>query len=181
MRPPSLNALVRIFYDSSDDLGKFDLVAPIDMPPPYRLLLDHQHHMTVTVEKHFKSPVDVRVLKVHESDDHYARCITLVTRSDERVVQYGIVRIRWDAVSHEVGRLIRAARVPLGRILIEHNVMRDVSLAGLWRIQPATELKRLFGCPDEAHGETFGRTALIRVESAPAIELLEVVAPEYKP
>ena len=34
------------------------------MPEPYRSLLVHTHHMTVTVERHYGGPVDVQVLRL---------------------------------------------------------------------------------------------------------------------
>lgn len=172
----SLNDLVQLFYASMDEMGKFRQVTPDQMPPPFRALLDHVHHMTVTVEQYFGSPVDVRVLETSEFDNQYARKIVLVTQADRRVVQFGIVRLCWDAISEKVARSIRSEQVPLGRILIEHAVMRDVSLDGLWHVEPADELRQLFACGD-GPVETYGRTATIRVDGTPAVELLEIVAP----
>jgi hypothetical protein len=70
---------------------------------------------------------------------------------------------------------IEAEDTPLGRVLIENNVLRRVRLASLWRVRAGAELARLF---DLAAGAvTYGRTALIECNNEPAVELLEIVAP----
>jgi hypothetical protein len=76
----------------------------------------------------------------------------------------------------EVRREIESQTTPLGRILIRHNVLREVELCKLWRVEPGQELCRLFKIALAAM--TFGRTALIHCNGQPAIELLEIVAPE---
>src|SRR5687767_1782568 len=71
-----------------------ELLAPDAVPEPYRRLLVHDHHMTVTVEAFYGSRVDVRVLERRRDGDLYSRKILLVLQSDGRVVQSGVVRIR---------------------------------------------------------------------------------------
>src|SRR4051812_39190777 len=71
-----------------------ELLPPETLPEPYRRLLVHNHHMTVTVEEFYGSLVDVRVLERIHDGDTYARKILLTLQSDGRVVQSGIVRIR---------------------------------------------------------------------------------------
>ena len=70
---------------------------------------------------------------------------------------------------------IESQNTPLGRILIEHNVMRQVQLISLWKVAPGEELRKLFGLADA--DVTYGRTALIYCNGVPAVELLEIVAP----
>jgi chorismate-pyruvate lyase len=65
--------------------------------------------------------------------------------------------------------------VPLGRVLIEHNVMRNVRLLSLWQIEPGAELRQLFKLPEAER--CYGRTALIYCNGVPAVELLEIVTP----
>ena len=77
---PDLQVLIDLFYGSSVELGEFDEVAAAEMPEPIRGLLDHDQHMTVTVEAFHQSPVDVQVLAVHSTDMHYARKILLTRR-----------------------------------------------------------------------------------------------------
>lgn len=172
---PELNALVHLFYPSLADLGQFLEVSESDMPEVPRKLLWHDAHMTVTVESHHQSSVDVHVLDTQITPLHYSRRILLKRHSDGRVVQFGIVRLSSTFLSEDVRQEIESEAIPLGRILIEHNVLRDVRLLSLWKIEPSQELAGLFGLD---HPETvYGRTALIYCNGLPAVELLEVVTP----
>src|SRR6476659_6163217 len=63
------------------------------LPEPYRGLLAHTHHMTVTLEALYGSPVDVRVLNADRLGDFYHRRIVLTLQRTGRTVQYGLVRI----------------------------------------------------------------------------------------
>lgn len=132
--------------------------------------------MTVTVERHHGQLVDVQVLRDQVSGDSYQREILLRTQSNRRVVQYGIVRLRLSMLSEQVKDQILAGDIPLGRVLIQHDVMRQVQLGVLWRVQCGPVLANYFDCPNGTI--SYGRTALIYLDCEPAIELLEIVAPE---
>jgi chorismate-pyruvate lyase len=173
---PDLDELAALFYPSTETLGRFEEVSAVEMPPVFQKLLAHNNHMTVTVEGYHRSPVDVRVLDKTLQGDHYSRKILLARQSDGAVVQYGIVRIDFAQVNPEVRRKIESEGIPLGRVLISHNVLREVELVALWRIEPGTELRDLLGTAP--HEVVYGRTALIHVAGEPAVELLEIVTPD---
>ncbi|HVX15473.1 MAG TPA: hypothetical protein VHC22_30070 [Pirellulales bacterium] len=172
---PDLPSLTSLFYPSRDTLGQFSEVSVDEVPEPYRQLLAHNHHMTVAVEEFHGCPVEVRVLRRQETDTRYAREILLARQSDGLVVQYGIMRVNFDYLPPQVQDLIRGEQTPLGRILIEHNILRRVQLFSLRRVELGSELGRLFEHPVGA--TTYGRTAIIECNQAPAIELLEIVTP----
>eukprot|EP00026_Physarum_polycephalum_P016267 Phypoly_transcript_17139.p1 GENE.Phypoly_transcript_17139~~Phypoly_transcript_17139.p1 ORF type:complete len:217 (+),score=21.34 Phypoly_transcript_17139:121-771(+) len=48
-----------------------------NMPSPYNILLPPNHHMTQTLEAHFKQPVSLHVIATNHTGDEYARAITL--------------------------------------------------------------------------------------------------------
>ena len=169
---PNLAALINEFYSSVEEIGELHSLAPRRIPEVYRQLLDHDDHMTVTVESFHKEPVDVRVLQEKDSGQHYTREILLIRQSDQAVVQYGIVRLNFAFLEPNVAEEIRAKQTPLGRILIAHNVLRKVELACLWSVNPSAALAEHIGA-----NPTYGRTAMIYCNSEPAIELFEVVAP----
>ena len=173
---PDLAELVGLFYPSLAELGQFSEVADQQLPEVYQRLLSHNGHMTETVEEFHHSKVDVSVLAKSVTTDHYARKILLKRQSDNRVVQFGIMRIRYDLLTDVVRSEIESEDIPLGRVLISHNVLREVELVSLWKIQPGAELAKLLGA---APAETvYGRTALIHVDGEPGVELLEIVSPE---
>jgi chorismate-pyruvate lyase len=173
---PELETLVSLFYNAPEELGYCREVTALELPPVYRDLLAHAHHMTVTVEQHHGTLVDVQVLETRLDADHYSRKILLRRRTDGRVVQFGIMRLNFAHVSDIVRQEVESRSTPLGRILIRNNVLRQVELFNLWEITPGPDLCRLFDItPDQ---RTYGRTALIHCNEEPAVELLEIVVPQ---
>jgi chorismate-pyruvate lyase len=172
---PDLRALYALF-PPGDHEPEYEFVPPDEVPPPYHGLLVHEHHMTVTVEEFHGEAVDVRVLAKNRTGNSYARKILLVTQQTRRVVQFGIVRINFDYTSAAVRAAIEAEDTPLGRILIEHNVLRRIEPTGFVRVIPGKAMMEWFGLGRPQ--PTYGRLAYIHCDNQPAVELLEVVAPE---
>jgi chorismate-pyruvate lyase len=145
------------------------------MPEPYRDLLAHTEHMTVTVEAHYGAPVDVRVLTADQFGDFYHRQIVLVPQGTDKVVQYGLMRINLGCCSRPVRDAILAQKTPLGRILIEHNVLRRVEPTSFLRIEPGPSLTAALQLAKPV--PLFGRTGVIFFNDRPAVAVLEVLAP----
>ncbi|MCC9605479.1 hypothetical protein LOC68_22745 [Blastopirellula sp. JC732] len=172
---PDLDELVRLFYDNPSELADFTEVSAAETPEPFKELLAHDHHMTVTVERFHQSPVDVQVLQTDTVGAAYSRKILLSKQTDGKVVQFGIVRLHCNHLSAIVEQEIKSERIPVGRVLINHNVLRQVQLTSLWRVVPGEELRDLLALePGEV---IYGRTALIFCDGEPAVELLEIVTP----
>ena len=178
LTPPAaeLHGLISLFYDDAATLGEFEERDAQNCPASYQHMLAHEAHMTVTVERRHGCSVDVEVLETAHEPQHYLRKILLRRQSDRRVVQFGIVRLALEPLDRVVRDEIMSQRIPLGRVLIEHDVMRQVQLNALWRVHCGRELAQYFEV--EAGHETYGRTALIYCNGEPAVELLEIVAPE---
>jgi chorismate-pyruvate lyase len=175
MAGPNLPTLFALFL-GADDMPEYELVSPDEVPPPYHDLLVHEHHMTVTVEAHHGDLVDVRILERRQEDDWYARKILLTLQGSGRVVQFGIMRVHFHYCSAGVRDEIVAGQTPLGRILIQHNVLRRIEPTGYLRVLPGPAMMMWFGIPHVQ--PTYGRLALIYCDAMPAVELLEIVAPE---
>jgi len=170
---PELSELIALFYPQADTLGQFREVQAAETPQPFNQLLAHDHHMTVTVERFHGCPVDVEVLEKRNDGNFYSRKILLRRTSDNQVVQYGIVRLNCDYLEDEPANEIKSEKIPLGRVLIQHNVLREVQLTSLWQVSPGNELAKLLALqPNET---IYGRTALIYCNGEPAVELLEIV------
>ncbi len=172
-----LDLLINQFYPSEILRGRLGTFESVDSAPsPFSELLDHHNHMTVTVEAFHGQTVDVAVHRTTYQNQWYAREITLVTTQSRETVQYGIVLLNTLALDETVWKEIESEQTPLGRVLIEHNVLREVQLCGLWRVCVGESLAKLLNVQI---GEVlFGRTALIYCDGEPAIELLEIVTPE---
>ena len=175
---PDMKTLFALF-PPGDDMPEYEHVAADEVPPPYDGLLVHEQHMTVTVEAHHGSLVDVRVLAHRHEGDSYARKILLALQSNGRIVQFGIARVNLSYCSPEVRAEILAARTPLGRILIQHNVLRRIEPTAFLRIIPGSAMMEWFSL--KRRQPSYGRLAYIHCDGKPAIELLEIVAPEPAP
>lgn len=175
MPPESfLQGLLDLF--PGDYLSAHAFIPAEEVPHPYHGLLVHEHHMTVTVEAHHGSLVDVKVLQKNVQGDSYARKILLALQSTNRVVMFGLVRIHLNYCSPAVRDEIVSEKTPLGRILINHNVLRRIEPTGFLRVTPGPEMMQWFGLSQPT--PTYGRTAIIHCDGQPAVELLEIVAPE---
>lgn len=163
-------------FPPADDLPDYELVSSDEVPQPYHVLLVHTHHMTVTVEAHHDARVDVHLLARRHHGNHYARKIVLTPQGTDRVVLFGIVRINLDFCSPEVSAAIVEGKTPLGRILIEHDVLRRIEISAYLRIRPGPRQMAWFGLSEPR--ALYGRLGYIHCDGKPAVELLEVVAPE---
>ena len=125
------------------------------------------------------------------NDGWYAREILLETPAG-KIVQHGIVRIDLTHLDAPTARAIREGRQPLGRILIEAGMLRDVHGVKLLEIMPGPHLQDLFRLTvpgpagiartaGMAGAPVYGRVADIQLDGLPAVELLEIVAPAAGP
>jgi len=174
MNGPRLDELFALFA-GPDDHPPVEYIDGEDMPQPYRDLLVHEHHMTVTMEAFHGGPVNVRVLDFRQDGSRYSRKIVLASRDTGKIVQFGIVRIDLDVTTPEVRAAIVARQTPLGRILIEHNVLRRIEPTAFLRIHAGSEQMAWFGLTEPS--TLYGRLAIIHYNEQPAVELLEVAAP----
>ena len=175
-----LEELLEFFPKYVLDAGDYEVVHADTIPSPYRRILDHEHHMTVTLEEHCGCLVHLKVVDVHRKADDYARQLTLTAGPDGPNVLAGIMRFNLSQVSDEIREEIVAAKTPLGRLLIEHGVLRRLQPSVFLKIKTTSPFGELLGLDDnetERWPETYGRLALIFCNDQPAVELLEVVTP----
>jgi len=151
------------------------VVPPARLPEPYHGLLAHTMHMTETVEAFYADAVDVRVLASEFQGPIYQRRILLTLRGTGRVVQFGFVRINLESCSPAVRDAINEEKTPLGRILVENNVLRRIEPTSFLRVAPGPTLGREM----ELAGEPalYGRTGVIFFDDRPAISVLEILSP----
>ena len=170
-----LKKLTDLFPQNQPLFAKAEHVASAMVPEPYQRLLVHNSHMTVSMEAYHQSRVDVRILDRRLEGDIYARKIVLVKSGTEQVVQFGIVRFDLQYVTRRVREEILAGETPLGRVLINHNVLRHIDLGAVLRITTGPELADLF--TEEPGQTTYGRLATIFCNQQPAVDLLEISVP----
>ena len=172
---PTFDHLYQLFPDSPDRPRAVE-VPDNEVPEPYHRLLVHRHHMTVTVEGFYGSPVDVRVLNCHRTGNEYARKILLTLKDEShRVVQFGLVRINLGACTEPVRNAIVEGKTPLGRVLIQHNMLRRIEPIAFLRVSLSPTMAEWFRVP--LGTETYGRVGIIYTGDRPVVEVLEILAP----
>ncbi|MEX1094650.1 MAG: hypothetical protein WED34_01305 [Planctomycetales bacterium] len=170
-----LNALTGLFPGGDALIAAAEHIPSALTPEPYKTLLVHDQHMTVTMEAHHGANVDVRILDRRLDGDVYSRKIVLVKHGTEQVVQFGIVRFDLRYVTQAVRDEILQGEAPLGRVLIEHNVLRHLDLGAVLRLTAGPGLAEALRMP--VGGITYGRLATIFCNHRPAVDLLEISAP----
>ena len=170
-----LNSLIGLFPSEEAMILQADHIPRDLTPEPYKELLVHGHHMTVTMENFHGSPMEVRVHEQRQEDNLYLRKITLVKAGSDHIVQFGIVRFNFDYVTAEIRDQILRAEIPLGRILIEYNVLRHIDLGAIVKLTAGPGLAKHLNM--DVGQATYGRMATIFCNHRPALDLLEVSAP----
>ena len=154
---------------------KAEHVAKEVTPEPYRQMLVHEHHMTVTMESFHKCAVEVIVIDSRFENELYLRRSLLRKSGTDKMVQLGYVRFNFEYVTKSVKEEILAGITPLGRVLIQHNVLRHVDLGAIIRFTAGPGLVKTLQMSD---GQvTYGRMATIFCNGSPAIDLLEISSP----
>ncbi|GIX04795.1 MAG: hypothetical protein KatS3mg114_0664 [Planctomycetaceae bacterium] len=170
-----LHALLNLFPQPQAVITHAEHIPSAITPEPYKTLLVHHEHMTVTMERYHQGPVSVRVLQDRLEGDIYARQIVLVKHDTHQPVQFGIVRFDLSFVDPRVRAEILARQTPLGRILIQHNVLRHIDLGAVLKVTLGPALAEWLQAKENA--VTYGRLATIFCDRKPAVDLLEVSAP----
>ncbi|MFQ5731884.1 MAG: hypothetical protein ACE5KM_08010 [Planctomycetaceae bacterium] len=170
-----LNALTNSFPNDPPLIARAEHVPAALVPEPYHEMLVHDQHMTVTMERYHACVVHVRILDRVQRGNRYTREILLLKQGTEDVVQFGIVRFDLQFVTPAVRDEILKGEIPLGRVLINHNVFRHIDLGALLRVAAGPRLAEYFGVADGT--ETYGRLATIFCNRQPAVDLLEISAP----
>lgn len=171
---PDFHALYQLFPDTYDK-PHAEIVPGDDVPEPYKQLLVHTHHMTVTVEQFYGQPVDVKVLDSWLTGDEYARKILLKLKHTGSMVQFGLVRIDLSVCPMPVRDAILAGQTPLGRVLIENDMLRRIEPTAFLRVNLGEVMAKWFDC--EPGTETYGRLGVIFTGDHPVIEVLEILSP----
>ncbi len=168
-----LRLLFAFFGDA--DLPKATILPADDVPPPYHDLLVHHQHMTETLERYHASPVAVHPYRVHQQGEMYGRKLDLSLPGSGKIVMTGLMIINLTFVKEEVARQIVEGKTPLGRILVDNNVLREVSSGAYLRLDPSDPLVARF--QQDPLRPAYGRLATIFFDGKPAVDLLEIVAP----
>ena len=170
-----LHKLASLFPDGDQLFDVVEHVPASTTPEPYKSLLVHEQHMTVTMEEFYHCGVDVHVAFEEWSEPLYNREILLTKAGTDVVVQFGLVRFAFTYGTPAGKAEILEKKLPLGRVLIQHNVLRHIDLGAILKITPGPALRTHLQLSDSS--PVYGRMATIFCNRHPAVDLLEVAAP----
>jgi len=170
-----LHKLTSLFPGDQPLIAAAEHVATALVPDPYAAMLVHDKHMTVTMESYYHSSVDVRIIDRLQDGDIYSRMILLLKSGTDQAVQFGIVRFDLGCVTAATREEILKGETPMGRVLINRNVLRHIDLGAVLRITAGPALAGYLQM--ESGGVTYGRLATIFCNRQPAVDLLEIAAP----
>ena len=170
-----LNALTGLFPGQKLLFERAEHLPIALVPEPYKQMLVHDQHMTVTMEAYYNSKVDVKVIGRRLDGNVYSRKILLLKTGTDTVVQFGIVRFNFDYVTLAVREEILKGEIPMGRVLINHNVLRHIDLGAVLRLTAGPALAESLQMKPQQI--TYGRLATIFCNQQPAVDLLEIPAP----
>jgi hypothetical protein len=151
----------------------YAVVPATEVPEPFHHLLVHHRHMTEVLENHYGRAVELTVQWSEASQTFYRRRIVLTAGRDGPVTELGIVRIDLSYLPKTAREEIVAEKTPLGRVLINHKILRRVVPHHYVRFDADCPVIRLYNLPTPQ--TTYGRLGTIFCNEKPAIELLEIV------
>lgn len=125
-----------------------------ELPEPARQLLVHGQDMTSTLAAFHGSPLGVEVLQRRQDDTLYFREVFLRTRSDDRIVEYGVIAIALEQFTPLQREAILAGEIPLGELLHRFRIPFVSAPIGFFSVSSASLGDRPFAVPGDTlcHG-----------------------------
>lgn len=151
-----------------------------ELPEPARQLLVHGQDMTSTLATFHGSSLRVEVLQRQHTDTLYFREVFLRTRSDDRIVEYGVIAIALEQFTPAQREAILAGEIPLGELLHRFHIPFVSAPIGFFSVASSSLGDRPFAQPAGAicHGR-FNR--LGKPTGEPLAWILEILPPASLP
>ncbi len=159
--PDALYPLDVVYRKAGVAMPEWSIIAPDDIPSPYRSMLVHDNDMTSTLERHYGGRVVLRALSTFSRGVWYFRRVLLVQEYTGRPVEMGAIRIKLDAFGPRLKAAIVKNEVPLGRILADGRFEYRSRVKGYLAMTPNAEMMGIFWMrePRTLYGR---RTEIIR-------------------
>ncbi|MCX8155043.1 MAG: hypothetical protein N3J91_01105 [Verrucomicrobiae bacterium] len=151
-------------------------VPPAALPAPYRQLLAHGQDMTSTLERFYQTRLALRPLRRERHGPFYVREVLLLTAAGVPV-EYGVICVRLNAFPPAVQEEILSERLPLGRLLQDHEQPCVCRPQEFYRLAPHPYLEAQLGirpAPEAYHGR---RNLLLNSEHRLLADVLEILSP----
>jgi hypothetical protein len=162
-----------VYRRAGVEMPKVKIIAPDQIPFPYRSLLVHDRDMTLTLERHFGDTVVLRPLSTFSIGGSYYRRVLLVQAYSGNPVEMGAIRMRLDAFGPRLRAKIRRNEVPLGRILRDGRFLYENHVKAFLAITPNPEMMGVFWMREPR--VLYGRRTQIVKDGAKIGDIVEVL------
>lgn len=161
--------------DASKGVTRASILEAEELPQPYQTLLAHDRDMTGTLETYFRQPMSLRVHVKKIKGDALYRQVTLFGVEDGRPAEFGAIRIDLSCFDEHTRSLVADGRVPLGRVLREHDVAYVSNPSAYLKVEPDEMLREAL---DVFKGPLFGRKNELTMPGGRAIaQIIEILPP----
>ena len=120
-----------------------------DVPPPYQSLLVHERDMTSTLGQFHGDEIELKVLSLQNGNGAYYREVLLLSKRDQRPVEYGAIWICLEHFAEPARDAIVSASAPLGQLLHDFDIDYFSRPSGFLAIECDNYIGGLFGCTDQ--------------------------------
>ncbi|MBX2850215.1 MAG: hypothetical protein KTR15_00550 [Phycisphaeraceae bacterium] len=161
--------------DASKGVTRAKILEAEELAEPYRTLLAHDRDMTGTLETYFKQPMTLRVHVKKIEEDSLYRQVSLLCAEDSRPAEFGAIRIDLSCFDDETRGLVAACKVPLGRVLREHDVAYVSNPSAYLEVDPDELLCEALHV---TQGPLYGRKNELTMPDGRAIaQIIEILPP----
>jgi chorismate-pyruvate lyase len=176
INPHSADLLYPLSAFDPDDgsvLTSATILEAEELPQPYRMLLAHDRDMTGTLEAYFNQPMTLRVYGKKLEGDSLFRQVVLEGVEDGKPSEFGAIRIDLSCFDVETRELVAACKVPLGRVLREHDVAYVSNPSAYLSVTPDELLSKALRVE---HGPLYGRKNELKMPDGRAIaQIIEIL------
>lgn len=167
------------YSGSTVDLAEIACIrtcTPDEIPEIPRRLLVHDRDMTSTLEAHYGTKLQLRVLHRSLEAGVFVRQVVLETSDTQRPVELGAIRMHLEHFDHAPRREIEACIRPLGAILESYQIPYNCRPGEFFVTNDRSLADAAFGM--EHDEPLYGRwNTILTPESAVLADVIEILAP----
>ena len=169
----ALAPLWRCYEEARSAHPRPEFVFSGELPEPARWLLVHDSDMTSRLRTHHQSPIGLRVLDSTSDDIVVDRRVVLVRKSDDRIVEFGAIRIFLKHLTSELREAVLAGEEPLGGLLENSGMEYTSSPGAFFVIVPDDYICEWLGL--ESRDPVYGRCNKLRTGDEVFAEIVEIL------
>lgn len=145
-----------------------------EVPEPDRSLLVHKRDMTSVLEEFHGDSIHIHVLRKRREGQFYFREVVLVLDHQDKLVEFGAIKIDLLLFEERVQKVILQERLPLGRILHAFRVSHRSRPSAFFRIDSDDFISGSLGIAPHRvlHGR---RNTLLNPYNRPLAEVVEIL------